>query len=51
MNSASKKLRDLEKNVLPETPSPFILRLDNEVEIELNNKANSIREITWILMF
>ena len=36
MNSTGKKIRELEKNVLPDNPTPFNLCLENEAEIELN---------------
>ena len=44
MNSANKKIRELEKNVLPEKPSPFSLSVENDAEMELNRKANRIRK-------
>ena len=44
MNSISKKLHELEKNVVPDHPEPAKIYVENEAEIELNKKANRIRQ-------
>ena len=44
MRGPIKKLYDLEKNILPKTPSPITFCLENEAEIELNRKANNIKK-------
>ena len=44
MNSISKKLYELEKNVLPHNPNPASIYVKNDAEIELNKKANAIRQ-------
>ncbi len=44
MSSISKKLHKLEKNVLPDHPKPAKILVENQSEIELNKKANRIRQ-------
>ncbi len=44
MKSANKKLHELEKNVLPDSPNHTLVYVENEAEIELNKKANRIRQ-------
>ena len=44
MKTTNKKLYDLEKNVLSDIPNPAMIYVENRAEIELNKKANRIRQ-------
>ena len=44
MKNISKKLHELENNVVPDHPKPAQIYVENKVEIELNKKANRIRQ-------